>query len=108
MPLCQRRVTRGKARLAAPHRLEPSLALAAGEFEDSALLKTFGQAGVGIFAAPTVTGKDVQRQYRVSLLGRTESVTEHFYAISIERKIKHPAVAAIAAAARDKLFAPAH
>lgn len=80
----------------------------AGEFEDSALLKTFGQAGVGIFAAPTVTEKDVQQQYRVSLLGRTESVTEHFYAISIERKIKHPAVAAIAAAARDKLFAPAH
>jgi LysR family transcriptional activator of nhaA len=75
-----------------------------GEFQDSALLKTFGQAGVGIFAAPTVTEKEVRRQYGVSVLGRTESVIERFYAISVERRLKHPAVVAIAEAARDRLF----
>ena len=75
-----------------------------GEFQDSALLKTFGQAGVGIFAAPTVTEKEVRQQHRVSVLGRTESVIERFYAISVERRLKHPAVVAIAEAARDQLF----
>lgn len=75
-----------------------------GEFQDSALLKTFGQAGAGIFAAPTVTEKEVRRQYGVSVLGRTKSVIERFYAISVERKLKHPAVVAIAEAARDQLF----
>ncbi|MBK5295216.1 MAG: transcriptional activator NhaR [Acidobacteriia bacterium] len=77
-----------------------------GEFQDSALLKTFGQAGLGVFAAPTVTEKEVRRQYGVSVLGRTESVIERFYAISVERKLKHPAVVAIAEAARDHLFHP--
>lgn len=75
-----------------------------GEFQDSALLKTFGQAGVGIFAAPTVTEKEVRQQHRVSVLGRTESVIERFYAISVERRLKHPAVVAIAEAARAQLF----
>ena len=75
-----------------------------GEFQDSALLKTFGQAGGGIFAAPTVTEKEVRQQHRVSVLGRTESVIERFYAISVERRLKHPAVVAIAEAARDQLF----
>ncbi len=75
-----------------------------GEFQDSALLKTFGEAGAGIFAGPTVTEKEVRRQYGVSVLGRIESVTERFYAISVERKLKHPAVVAIAEAARDQLF----
>lgn len=75
-----------------------------GEFQDSALLKAFGEAGVGVFTAPTVTEKEVQRHYGVSLLGRTESVTERFYAISVERRIKHPAVVAIAEAARQTLF----
>ena len=77
-----------------------------GEFQDSALLKTFGQTGLGIFAAPTVTEKEVRRQHGVSVLGRTESVIERFYAISVERKLKHPAVVAIAEAARDQLFRP--
>ncbi len=75
-----------------------------GEFEDSALLKVFGQAGVGLFAAPTVIEKEVQRQYSVRVVGRLESVRERFYAISVERKVKHPAVVAIADAARRKLF----
>ncbi len=75
-----------------------------GEFEDSALLKVFGQAGVGLFAAPTVIEKEVQRQYSVRVVGRLESVRERFYAISVEKKVKHPAVLAIADEARQKLF----
>ena len=74
-----------------------------GEFEDSALLKVFGQAGVGLFAAPTVIEKEVQRQYGVKVVGRLESVRERFYAISVEKKVKHPAVVAIADEARRKL-----
>ncbi len=78
--------------------------LVVGEFQDSALLKTFGQGGIGIFASPTVTEKEVRRQYGVSVVGRSESLIERFYAISVERKLKHPAVVAIAEAARDRLF----
>ncbi len=78
--------------------------LVIGEFEDSALLKVFGQAGVGLFAAPTVIEKEVQRQYSVKVVGRLESVRERFYAITVEKKVKHPAVLAIADEARQKLF----
>jgi LysR family transcriptional activator of nhaA len=75
-----------------------------GEFEDSALLKVFGQAGVGLFVAPTAVEDEVRRQYSVRLVGRLEDVRERFYAISAERKLKHPAVLAISNAARHQLF----
>ncbi len=75
-----------------------------GEFEDFALLKTFGQSGAGIFPAPSVIAAEVQRQYRVRLVGRTEAVRQRFYAISVERRIRHPAVTAIVEAARERLF----
>ncbi len=75
-----------------------------GEFDDSALLKVFGQAGAGMFAAPDVIEKEVRRQYGVRVIGRVDSVRERFYAISVERKVKHPAVVAIADAARERLF----
>ncbi len=75
-----------------------------GEFEDSALLKVFGQAGVGIFAVPSVTESEVRERYGVEMIGRVESVRERFYAISGERRLKHPAVIAITEAARSKLF----
>jgi LysR family transcriptional activator of nhaA len=65
------------------------------EIEDSALLKTFGSDGVGIFMAPAVVAADVCRQYRVDAIGRLEGVTERFYAISAQRKIEHPALVAI-------------
>lgn len=78
--------------------------LVVGEFEDSALLKTFGQTGAGLFVAPSVIEAEVRRQYGVQIIGRVETVREHFYAISVERKLKHPAVLAIAEAARQKLF----
>ena len=76
-----------------------------GEFKDSALMKTFGQAGAGIFAAPSAIEKEVREHYKVGVIGRVDSVTERFYAISVERKLKHPAVVAIREAARDRLFA---
>ncbi len=69
--------------------------------QDSALLKTFGQAGVGVFPAPTAVEAEVCRQYEVRVVGRTEEVRERFYAISVERKLKHPAVIAISEAARQ-------
>jgi LysR family transcriptional activator of nhaA len=77
----------------------------AGEFEDSALLKVFGKAGIGVFAAPTVLDKEVRQQYDVGLVGRTDEIRERFYAISVERKLKHPAVVAICETARKEMFA---
>ena len=74
------------------------------EFEDSALLKAFGAAGVGMFAAPAAVEKEIRRQYGVETIGRVERVRERFYAISIERKLKHPAVVAVAEAARGEVF----
>jgi LysR family transcriptional regulator, transcriptional activator of nhaA len=76
-----------------------------GEFQDSALAGAFGQAGAGIFASPSAIEQEVRRIYRVSVIGRLDSVFEEFYAISAERKIKHPAVAAITESARNQLFA---
>lgn len=73
------------------------------EFADSALLKAFGRIGTGLFAAPTVVEKEICRQYHVEVLARIE-VRERFYAISVERKLKHPAVVAIAQAAQKRLF----
>jgi LysR family transcriptional activator of nhaA len=75
-----------------------------GEFDDSALMKTFGQAGIGAFAAPSVIEPEVQAQYGVRVVGRVEAIRERFYAISVERRIKHPAVAAISEQARTRLF----
>ena len=77
------------------------------EFEDSALLKEFGAGGVGIFASPSVIEKDIIGQYDVRLLGRAEGIRERFYAISAERRMKHPAVVAISDAAKQDLFVPA-
>ncbi|MBW2454055.1 MAG: transcriptional activator NhaR [Deltaproteobacteria bacterium] len=76
----------------------------AGEFQDSALLKIFGRAGEGFFAVPTVIEAEVVRQFEVQLLGRTEDISESFYAISVERRVRHPAVVAICDAARADLF----
>lgn len=71
-----------------------------GEFDDSALMKVFGQAGTGIFTVPSAIADEVAKQFKVELVGSTDEVREEFYAISVERKISHPAVAAITEAAR--------
>jgi LysR family transcriptional activator of nhaA len=76
-----------------------------GEFEDSELLWEFGGAGEGIFPVPTILEKQLTRLHGVSVLGRTDAVRSRFYAISVERRLKHPAVVAICEAARRELFA---
>ncbi|MBF0470374.1 MAG: transcriptional activator NhaR [Gammaproteobacteria bacterium] len=75
-----------------------------GEFDDSALMKAFGRAGTGVFIAPTPIAEEVEKQYGVEVIGQTDEVREQFYAISVERKISHPAVSAITEAAREWLF----
>ncbi|MGP0013095.1 transcriptional activator NhaR [Pseudomonas sp.] len=75
-----------------------------GEFDDSALMQAFGQSGSGIFIAPSVIAEDVCRQYGVQLIGQTDAVSESFYAISVERKVKHPGIFAINEGARRELF----
>jgi LysR family transcriptional activator of nhaA len=75
-----------------------------GEFDDSALLKVFAQTGMGIFAAPSAIESHVRQVYGVHVIGRTSEVRERYYAISVERRLKHPAVVAICEAARSRLF----
>lgn len=75
-----------------------------GEFEDNALLKVFGQAGMGLFPASSVIADEIRRQYRVRPIGKLDGVRERFYAISVDRKLKHAAVIAISREARQKLF----
>ena len=75
-----------------------------GEFDDSALMKTFGQSGAGVFIGPTVLESEIEMQYRVKTLGRTQEIVEEFFAISVERRLTHPCVVAITEAARDQLF----
>ena len=74
------------------------------EFEDRALMKAFGEAGTGIFTSPTALENDVVSKYGVRVIGRTVDIKERFYAISAERRIKHPAVSAITETARSELF----
>lgn len=75
-----------------------------GEFDDTALLNVFGQAGRGLFAAPLAIEKEMRRQLGVRRLGVIPEIKERFYAISVERRLKHPAVLAISQAARETLF----
>ena len=75
-----------------------------GEFDDSALLKAFGQAGVGLFVAPTAIADYVCTQYRVAAIGRIETIKEQYFAITTERRLTHPAIVAISAAAKEEVF----
>ncbi len=74
------------------------------EFDDTALLKTFGQSGLGVFPVSQVIENEAMRQYGSRRIGATDDVRERFYAISAERRLKHPAVVAICDLAREKLF----
>jgi LysR family transcriptional activator of nhaA len=74
-----------------------------GEFDDSALLKTFGQGGAGVFAVPAAVETEVTKQYGVAVVGRLDGVRERYYAISVERRLKHPAVVAISESAHEML-----
>jgi LysR family transcriptional activator of nhaA len=77
----------------------------AAEFADSALAMSFGQAGAGIFAGPTVIEREIKKQYGVAVIGRAKQVRERYYAISAERRLVHPGVLAISQAARRLLSA---
>ncbi len=74
------------------------------EFEDSALMKVFGQASLGLFVGPTAIEREIMRQYSVRVVGRIENLRERFYAVSVERRVKNPAVVAIVDAAKTMLF----
>lgn len=75
-----------------------------GEFDDSALMKAFGQAGSGVFPAPAATASELVTHYGVIQVGQTEDIRERFFAITAERRLTHPAVRAVSEAARDRLF----
>lgn len=75
------------------------------EFDDSALMKTFGQDGVGVFCSPSVVETEVKRQYGVQVVGHADDIRQRFYAISPERRLKNPAVVAICETARQEAFA---
>lgn len=94
-----------RARLEAWLRREGIACQVVGEFDDSALIKAFGREGSGAFAAPAVLAAEIARQYEVELLGTVDEVQEEFYGITVERRITHPAIAAITASARRELFA---
>lgn len=75
------------------------------EFDDSAVLKEFGHAGVGVFPIPSAVLTEVLQQYQVELLGQVDELRLHFYAITLERKLTHPGVVAISQAAKEGLLA---
>lgn len=76
-----------------------------GQFDDSALMKCFGQSGLGIFFMPTIIADEVCQNFNVEVIGHISDIKQKFYAISAERKVKHPAVSAICDNARNALFA---
>ena len=85
-------------------RIRPALV---AEFDDSALMYAFGREGKGVFPAPTVFEAEFRRLYGVEVVGHAKKLRQHFYAISVDRRIKHPAVLAIVSAARGDVFGPA-
>jgi LysR family transcriptional regulator, transcriptional activator of nhaA len=76
----------------------------AGEFEDTALMKVFARGAPAVFPAPAAIERDIRRFYGVKLIGRTAAVKERYYAISVERRLKHPGVVAITSTAREEVF----
>jgi LysR family transcriptional regulator, transcriptional activator of nhaA len=83
------------------HMVKPRIV---AEFEDRALMKAFGAAGVGVFTTPTAVEQDILEKYDVQLIARVNDIKERYYAISAERHIKHPAVSTITETARHDLF----
>ncbi len=75
-----------------------------GEFEDSALMKFFGRGAAGVFASPTSVEDDVCRVFGVRTVGRTDAVRERFFAISVERKLRHPTIIALLEHSKQSLI----
>lgn len=86
------------------HRIHPRMV---AEFDDSALMKAFGQEGAGVFMAPAAIEAEVERQYGVMAIGQVDALKERFYAISVERRVRHPVVSTVLKTARESLFAAA-
>jgi LysR family transcriptional activator of nhaA len=85
----------------AKHHLHPQVV---GEFDDGALMTAFGREGRGVFMSPTVLEDETVAHYGVEVLGRSDELVEEFFAVSVERRISHPCVAAITQNARGRLF----
>ena len=83
------------------HQLQPRII---GEFDDGALMMAFGREGRGIFMSASVLEKETALQYGVEVIGQTDEMVEDFFAVSVERRITHPCVAAITEAARGQLL----
>ena len=83
------------------HNLHPVIS---GEFDDSALMKSFGQAGAGLFASPSTNAAHICEQYKVQVVGKIDAVMEQLYMISTERQLTHPAIVAISEKGREDLF----
>ena len=83
------------------HQIHPRII---GEFDDGAMMKAFGREGRGIFMSASVLEAETRAQYGVEVIGRTDEMVEDFFAISVERRITHPCVAAITQAARGQLL----
>jgi LysR family transcriptional activator of nhaA len=75
-----------------------------GEFDDGALMTAFGREGRGVFMSPTVLEAETVAQFGVEVIGRSDELVEEFFAVSVERRITHPCVAAITSTARRQLF----
>jgi LysR family transcriptional activator of nhaA len=71
-----------------------------GEFEDSTVVKVFGEAGLGIFFVPAMIQKEVQRNYRCEVIGQLDNVDSKFYAVAPHRRIRNPATMAVIESAR--------
>ncbi|CAN1568273.1 transcriptional activator NhaR [Limnohabitans sp. B9-3] len=85
----------------AKHHLHPRVV---GEFDDGALMTAFGREGRGVFMSPTILEDETVAHYGVEVLGRSDELVEEFFAVSVERRISHPCVAAITQNARGRLF----
>jgi len=83
------------------HDIRPNVV---AECDDSALIKSLGKASVGLFVAPCITSKETMHQFNVKEIGRLENIVEHYYAVSMDRRIKHPAVKAIVDYAKKNVF----
>ena len=78
-------------------RIQPKVV---AEFDDRALMKAFGQEGAGVFSAPTFVAEEVAKQHELQIFGSTTDVQEQAYAVTSERRIKHPAAVAISETAK--------
>ncbi len=85
----------------ARHAIAPRIV---AEFEDTALLKVFGERGAGVFAGPTAISDAIVEEFGVAPLGATDEVRENFYVITAHRRLQHPAVVALSKRAKTRLF----